>query len=386
MSWLYKLGLNTVNIKKNHRVWEILFFWLILFVFMSCCSSSTIEQEEPDYSYTVPEVIDDGWEVGSLDSVGIDMVGVVEIVRDIFAGEYPVIHSLLMVRGGRLVLEVYAPGFTRSGKHEVQSVSKSFRSALIGIAIDKGFISGVNQRLFSFFPDYAYLNDPLKNSIRLSHVLTMSSGFDWNETELPFEHPDNKLRQMYEESSDWVHFVLSQPMSDEPGAVFNYNTGTSILQTDIITYTTGIRADRFADDYLYIPMQMQEHAGNWPPLSDGMRSRDMAKLGYLFLNQGLWKGNRIISESWINESVRERMATNMTSIGWLNGYGYQWWTGDDVINGKTIHMYAASGNGGQVIAVFPELDLVVVFTGGCFDDPARPFRIMRDQLIPVIVD
>jgi CubicO group peptidase (beta-lactamase class C family) len=111
----------------------------------------------------------------------------------------------------------------------------------------------------------------------------------------------------------------------------------------------------------------------------------MAKLGFLFLNRGLYRGNRIISESWIQESVQRRMTTFVTSIGWLNGYGYQWWTGDEVINGRNIHMYAAWGNGGQVIAVFPDLDLVVVFTGGCFDDAARPFRIMRDRLIPIVV-
>lgn len=371
----------------NYRGGVLILGWVV-FVILSGCSTSSSEgpeAEETVYRYTVPEETDDGWEVASLDSVGIDIAGIENVVREIFAGEQPDIHSLLLIKDGRLVLEVYAPGYTMWRKHEVQSASKSFRSALIGMAIDLGYISGVNQRLFSFFPDYAYLNTPLKSTILLDHILTMSSGFDWNESELPYDHPDNKLRRMYEESTDWVHFVLSQPMADEPGAVFNYNTGASLLLTDILTHSTGIRADRFADTHLYIPMQMQEHAGNWPPLSDGMRSRDMAKLGFLYLNRGVWNGNRIISENWIDESVRRRIPSNTTSPGWLTGYGYQWWSGDDVVGGRTIHMFAAWGNGGQVIAVFPELDLVVVFTGGCFDDAARPFRIMKDRLIPVII-
>ena len=355
-----------------------------IFLLLNCSPSPEVNEVQP-YGYTIPEEIDDGWEVATLSSVGIDTTGVEDVVRLILDNVYPNIHSILIVKNGKLVLEVYAPGYSRTAKHEVQSASKSFRSALIGIAMDKGFIEGVGEKLFSFFPDYAYLNDTEKDKILLKHLLTMSSGFDWNESTLPYDHPDNKLRQMYEESSDWVYFVLSQPMADDPGTVFNYNTGASLLQTDILTNTTGVRADRFADDNLYIPMQMQEHSGNWPPLSDGVRSRDMAKFGYLFLNLGEWQGKQIISKKWVVESIKKRITTYVTSIGWLTGYGYQWWTGDDVINGTTIHMYAAWGNGGQVIAVFSELDLVVVFTGGCFDDASRPFKILRDRLIPVIV-
>lgn len=361
---------------------KLIVIFFCIFV-LSCSVDQESISEISSYSYSIPENIGDGWEVDSLQNKSLPQEDLESELSDIFS-QYKKLHGLLIVKGGKLVLEEYFGGFTRNAKHEVQSASKSFRSALIGIAIDKGYIKSEKEKIFNYLEDYNAYNNQGRENITIENIMTMSSGLEWNESKIPFSDVNNNLNQMYQ-SSDWIDYVLSQPMSDIPGTVFSYNTGASLLLTNILQRSTGIRADKFADDVLYEPMGMQLHLGNLPPLSDGMRPRDMAKFGYLFLNNGIWKGDQIIPKKWIDLSTKYHIDTYGQSLGWLKKYGYHWWMGTETIEGKDIFMYAASGNGGQVIAVFPELDLVVVFTGAFFTDAFTPFRILKDRIIPIIV-
>ena len=362
---------------------KILYIVIFCIIAISCSVDQENNSEVTSYIYKVPENIGDGWEVDSLQNTGLPQEDLESELSDVF-DRYKKLHGLLIVKGGKLVLEEYFGGFTRDAKHEVQSASKSFRSALIGIAIDKGYIKSEKEKIFNYLEDYNTYNNQGRESITIENIMTMSSGLEWNEWELPFSDVNNNLNQMYQ-SSDWIDYVLSQPMSDIPGTRFSYNTGASLLLTNILQRSTGIRADKFADDHLYEPMGMQLHLGNLPPLADGMRPRDMAKFGLLFLNKGKWRGNQIIPEKWINLSTISHGNTNGPSLGWLKNYGYHWWSGIEKIEGKDVFMYAASGNGGQVIAVFPDLDMVTVFTGAFFVDAFTPFRILKDRIIPIIL-
>jgi CubicO group peptidase (beta-lactamase class C family) len=172
------------------------------------------------------------------------------------------------------------------------------------------------------------------------------------------------------------------PVAVPPGEVWVYNTGAALMLTDLLTDASGVRADRWADQHLYGPMRMQLHEGNWPPLSDGVRPRDMAKLGELFLRGGEWGGLRIVSREWVEASTRRQLPTDGT--GWHAGYGYLWWTGTETLRGSRVDSYAAWGAHGQAIAVFPGLDLVVVVTAGNPNANA-PFNLMRESILPAVL-
>lgn len=344
------------------------------------------------YVYRQPEQIEDGWETGSLENLDVYLPNISEMIDLIRSEVYENIHSVLIVKSAKLLLEEYWSGYNSSGnkidfdrgtKHEVQSASKSFRSALIGIAIDLGFIEDDNQTLFSFYPEYEYLNGDIKNRIRLKHVLTMSSGFQWHENDIPFSDPANNLSQMYDlPSSQWSRYVLERPMAVEPGTVWLYNTGASLMLSDILSKTTGMRADFFADRYLFNKMESRNVADYWPPLGTGLIPRDMAKLGQVFLKNGMWKETRIVSEDWVRVSTQKHFIVNSSTE-----YGYLWWRRSFTVAGETFFTFYAAGNGGQYIFVFPSLDMVVVFTGGNFNSSLmrQPYDLLQDFILPAFV-
>jgi CubicO group peptidase (beta-lactamase class C family) len=344
------------------------------------------------YVYRAPDQLNDGWETAAIDGQTVDLPALLGVIDNIRGEFYENIHSILLVKAGKLVLEEYFPGFNsnderidfdRDTKHEVQSASKSFRSALIGIAIDAGFIRGVDEPLFSFYPEYGYLMTDTKSRITLEHVLTMSTGFEWHENDYPFSSSRNTLSQLYNlPSSQWSRFVLEQPMADEPGARWLYNTGSSLMLSDILTKVTGMRADYFADIYLFNKMESADQSDHWPPLATGLRPRDMAKFGYLFLNNGKWKETRIIPEEWIRISTQKHFQVNSNA-----GYGYLWWMRSFFVGPLVVESYYAAGNGGQYIFVLPSMDMVIVFTGGNFQSSlmTQVYDILEDFILPAFL-
>lgn len=345
------------------------------------------------YLYIVPEAINDGWEVASLDTSKVEirnMLSAVDTIR--MEGISAEIHSFLIISKNKLVLETYFPGhnssgtlinFTKDTPHEVQSASKSFRSALIGIAIDKGFISGENAKLFSFFPEYSSLNNDQKDKIILEHILTMSSGLDWNEG-YESNDPRNTLSTMYGlPYNQWTNYILSRPMAYEPGSTFVYNTGASIMLNNIIMKSINISFTNFVKQYYSDLLQSTRVPGVGNPLGAQTIPRDMAKLGYIYLNDGKWKNTEIISKAWIDKSINKKI-----QFGNNGGYGYQWWMRDFSTSKATYHAYYAEGNGGQFIYVIKQLDLVIIYTGGKFF-PGLSYRvwnlpntIIQDYVLP----
>lgn len=335
----------------------------------------------PEYSYQMPEQLDDGWAVSSLQMEGLDTEIIEKLTRQIMAKEFQGIHSLLIVKNGKLVHESYFEDFTRSSLQTTYSITKSISSALIGIAIDSGMIQSVNDTVISFFPEYS-IQDPIKKNIRLSHLLTLTSGLEWDEKSYPYSDPRNTETKMVGEE-DWMKFVLDQPMRTTPGIEWVYNTGSVHLLSGIIKHASGMYADVFAEQFLFKPLGIQNYEWNRDPqgfpctggTQQGLRltSRDVAKFGYVFLNDGKWDKLEVISKAWVEESTRIHM--DVRSEG---GFGYLWWTGVHTVNGETVPHYFAAGYGGQTIHIAPELDLMIVFT--CWDEAQD-----ADIFLPIVM-
>jgi CubicO group peptidase (beta-lactamase class C family) len=350
------------------------------------CSDNITTNDDIVYVYTVPTQTDDGWETASLTDTGMDIKPIAQFMNELLNNIDHRIHSILIVKDDKLVFEEYFPGyafyhgpftdFNRETKHDLASVTKSFTSALIGLAIDQGFIQDVNQKLFSFFPEYIELNNEEKDKITLEHLLTMTSGLEWDESTYPYIDPRNDLFQLIHQN-DPIRFILDKPIVKEPGTQFHYSGGSTNLLGEIIRKSTGIRADEFAEHYLFSPLGITDY--NWLELSNNvlytsgdlkLRPRDMAKLGDIYLHGGSWKGTQIISEWWVDQSTKSFI---YATSDW--DYGYQWWSYTYKFNSVQIVSFSAQGWGGQTIVVFPGLDMVVVTTAGYYDEPQLEFHI-----------
>jgi CubicO group peptidase (beta-lactamase class C family) len=334
-----------------------------VFLLSYVCFSQTGE-----YEYQVPKKLNDGWEVSSLKDEDIDEDAIEEISRIIRdTNSYENVLSMLIIKNGKLVHEEYSPYCQRNTLHWMASITKTITSTLIGIAIDKGFIESVDAKLHELLPQFAdQFKDPEKRKIALKHIMTMTSGLEWNE-QVSYNNPQNSEWQMVE-SEDWMSYVASKPMRDEPGIIFYYNTGGIHLLSAVLKSVSGLYAHQFAEKYLLHPMGIYAYQWNKDPMGYpctggtdgglGLRTRDIAKFGWLFLKDGKWKGNQIISEKW----VKEAPTTHMTTKGRGRSYGFNWMTGSRTINGKRFDYIASFGYGGQTLYIVPEYDLIIVFT------------------------
>ncbi len=296
------------------------------------------------------------------------------------------IDSVLIVHNGYLVIEEYFnPAYNATTWHEIYSCTKSVISALVGIAINRSLLAGVDQKVLSFFPNRTFANpDPLKDNITIEHLLTMTSGLQWNEFDVPYSSPSNDFNLMYD-SADWVQYVLDKPMAEDPGEVWNYNSGTTHVLSAILQNVTGSSPEEYFE---FISTRLGEPMGtgdiDWVTDPQGVLfggsgirayPRDLAKFGFLFLNNGSWDGVQVIPESWVNASSSGHVTTTSGTQ-----YGYQWWVYPE------IGMYTALGYGGQHIMVVPEHDMVVVFTAS-IQDGSWPFpSLVADYIIPAVED
>ncbi|MHA1137970.1 MAG: serine hydrolase domain-containing protein [Candidatus Thorarchaeota archaeon] len=300
------------------------------------------------------------------------------------------VRSFIVVRNDFIVHETYySPYNTENHTQYLYSATKGIVSLLIGMAIYQGFIDNVSQKLVNFFPDRTIANlDAQKEAITLEHLLTMTSGLEWDEDNYT---SDNDMFQM-RETDDWIQYILDRPMAAKPGTTFNYNSGCSHLLSGIINATTGMTPLEFAAEHLFTPLGIERYGwlGDRQGLSYGgsdltITPRAMAKIGLLYLKGGTWENQNIVSSAWINQSVTPQShADNRTQYGWQRDYyGYQWWVH------SSSGFYAAQGREGQHIYVIPEHDIVVTFTGHVtvdeypfsFDDVIREFVIAA--IIPI---
>jgi len=356
-----------------------------LLVVLSLSSGFCNAQHE--YSYTQPKNMGDGWETNNLKSQNIDTNLIYQMFNQLNNNEHKV-QSILLIKDNQLIIEEYLNGQTSNQKHDQRSVTKSIRSILMGIAIDKGYIDNVNE------PISKYLKTPVpkknidqrKEKISIKDLLTMSSGLDCNDWDKKSKGQEDKVSK----KRDWLQYTLNLPVINEPGTVSNYCSMGSILVAEIISQASGMTIDKFAEKYLFHPLSISNvcwgHTSNKEIIASGKRlymtSRDMAKVGQLILNNGKWDGDQIVSEKWIMESTAPK--TKITGID----YGYLWWRIPFRVNKKTYDSASATGNGGQYIFVISELNMVVVFTGSAYNsqEDKLPFKAMTDILLPTFSD
>ncbi len=352
------------------------------------------------YEYTVPEKLSDGWETASLSSENVTAEPLKELIERITSGGYKSIRSILIVKNNKLVLEEYFPrvegdrraqAFQRVSPHEQTSATKSVTSILIGIAIDQGLIRDGGEKISKFFPEHARVfSDAGKEEIRLKDLLTMTAGLSWDEWILPYSDPRNDHVQMLR-NEDPIRYVLERPVVAPPGTKFAYSSGNSITLGQIIQSTSGMPVDKYAERFLFEPLGISDfywakYPGEIVQTGGGLflRPRDMAKIGYLFLNGGRWRGKQIVSEKWIGESTKSHVeAGQIPKAARADGYGYQWWLSSLSIGDRTVESYSARGRGGQFILVVPEEQLVVVITSATDNSLTfQPLEMMHQYVLP----
>lgn len=332
------------------------------------------------------------WPTATPESQGLDEKRLSELAGLIQEGrEFPRLHSLLIVRNGYLVVEEYFSSYSPDDLHTLQSVSKSFTSALMGIAIEQGNIESVDERVLDFFPNYTDLKnvDERKRAMTLEHLLTMQSGTDYHES--PYRgSPHEELNNL---ATGWDRFVLNRRMVRMPGTAFRYDSGGVILMSSILKARTGSHADRFAERYLLEPMGVRQ--SGWFSNQEGhphtgggldLLPRDMAKFGLLYLRHGRWKDQQIVPENWVIDSTRKHVS--FTGRGRVVGYGYLWWILEPDPGGLGKEwIYAAMGFRAQYIFVIPEHDMAVVVTGGTHSgvDQRKPIEFLYSHILPSVI-
>lgn len=356
------------------------------------------------FSYAVPEDIGDGWQVGDLATEGFDTQAIVDMMDSVLDATYPGIDSVAIVRNNKLLLYWYDRGRELDQfdawinnmipeRHVLHSTSKSFTSALIGIAIDKGYIESAQVRFLDLFDYTDYQNwDPRKADITLEDALTMRFGFRWDEWSRPYTDPLNDLVNLENNNFDWPKALLDLPMASDPGTTFAYNTAGTIAIGKALENATGERLGRFANTYLFLPMQITD-ARWWSPysLANGgsglfLRTRDLAKFGQLYLAGGVWQGQQLISAEWLADSVLRRVDLS-ADLTFSEGYGYQWWLDELPYKGQLLETWVTSGYGGQYLFVIPALELVVAFTGHNYenvDGIRNLYTMMRSHILAAI--
>lgn len=243
--------------------------------------------------------------------------------------------------------------------HTLQSVTKSVTSGLIGIAIRRGEISGVDAPLLSFFQSYdlSGVDERLRRAT-VDDLLTMRSGIEWHETDRPIDETNTTIQ--LEASENWIQFTLNQPMDAAPSEKWAYNSGGSHLMSGIIREATGRHVDEYAEEHLFGPLGIRDY--HWKKTPTGhpdtegglyLEAEQLVKIGYLYLQDGVWDGERILPEGWVDASTSRRVEA-VNEFDWA--YGYQWWRTDH----DGVEVWAGLGFGGQYLLILPEHDLIGV--------------------------
>jgi hypothetical protein len=274
------------------------------------------------------------------------------------------------------------PYYQGQAIHTLQSVTKSVSATVIGAAMAQGRIGALDSPLLSFLSDYDLANvDARLRKATLADLLTMRSGIEWHESDRPLNETNTTIQ--LEKSADWIRFTLAQPMDAEPGEKWVYNSGGSALMAEIVRKTTGQHIDAYARQHLFTPIGITSfHWKKTPtghPDTEGglyLAAPDLARIGWLYLNDGMWSGRRILPAGFAREATR-RHVERVNAGG--AGYGYQWWRPDR----RGVEVWAGNGFGGQHLLILPEYRVVAVINSwNVFGTPAQGIQApMLDALI-----
>jgi CubicO group peptidase (beta-lactamase class C family) len=349
--------------RPQHSFFLFTIFVLILTLLVGC-GPRTEALEAIDYS----PLPGGDWEVSTPTEQGLDPVLVAELYHN--AAEMETLYGLLVIKNGHLIAEGYFNEGSVEQLSARQSVTKSYTSALVGIALDQGCLSSVDQKMMEFFPEFAdQIDDPRKEQITIRDLLQMRAGY-----------PDEELTPPYLDilfftnNWHWLPHVVDFPLISDPGTEFNYSNLTSHILGIIVARACDTDLKSYAQEHLFTPINAQ--VGDWSTLADNynfgcieiyVTARDMAKFGLLYLNNGEYDGKQIISADWVRESLGRYSEGFRNSYGYFRdlGYGYQWWSGRA---GDRYFKYA-SGHGGNYIILIDELDMIIVTTADPLKGP-----------------
>ena len=361
------------------------------------------------------------WQTTDPREVGLIPEQLGAIDRDIREGRYGSIDSLLVIRSGKIAYEQYyehdyrviygvearTPGplvvaspsgpynyfnafwhpyYKATDLHSMQSVTKSIVSAVIGIAIARGDFPELDTPVLSFFEvDEVAAVDDMKRSMTVEDLLTMSAGLTWDE-DVPYSDPANTFTVMAK-ARDWVQYTLDQPMAQAPGTVFKYNSGATLVLSHIFFRATGIDIEEYTVRHLFEPLGIERYAWKRTPLGladtqEGLflSTRDLAKIAWLFRDEGVWQGSQVVPASWVRASLAPSFKVNADGS---EGYGYKWWSQTYRHNDEEYVAYLGKGFGGQRPIILPEFDIVIVLTGWNIL-PDRPFFTAPEAIARVL--
>jgi CubicO group peptidase (beta-lactamase class C family) len=331
------------------------------------------------YQYQIPEKKNDGLEVGDLQKTFAHPDLILGMVKQTIKGNYPDVHSILIFKDNKLVLEEYFYEYTEDKPHQMRSASKSFIGTLMGIAIDQGKIKNEQERLLPLFADeYPVIEniDDRKQKITIQDFLTYRHGMDC------FDEDSNtkghELKMM--ESNDWVKFALDLPMIEEPGKRSSYCTACAQTIGRLVELKTNTPLVEYADKNLFGPMGITNYKWRFKPdtTSKGtfnqmyLRPRDMLRLAKMYQDEGVWQGKQIVSSNWVKKTFEKDDAE----------FGYLWRHKSFEVDGKTYRSCLATGNGGQKINIWPELNMITVFTGGNYNSFLYGRQTPPNEMIP----
>lgn len=348
--------------------------------------------------YHVPASHDDGWPVADARAAHVDTARFAALEAKLADGSYKNITSILVARDGKLVYENYFNGGDAERLNDVRSASKSITALLVGVAIDRRLIPGVEAKVYGFFPDKQPVQhpDPRKQAITLEDLLTMSSLWECNDEN---EFSSGNEERMYV-TEDWLQFALDLPIkgfapwmtkpADSPhGRAFSYCTAGAFTAGAVVERATRMPLSRFAGEALEKSLGIERVQWNASPLGIGMggggtryRSRDLAKLGQLALDEGRWRGRQVISAAWIRAMLSVHAQARDDA-----DYGYLWWCFRKPVTGIDEPVWAMSGNGGNYVFVVPSRRLVVVVTSTAYNQRyAHPQsqEILREYLLKAV--
>lgn len=342
------------------------------------------------------------WERTDPGSAGLDASVLTDLAARVSDGEFGNVDRMLVVADGRIVFDEawsrdYAaifrgrtsaigcgpdacdspsevhdfnylhpdrhPFYRGREVHSLQSVTKSVTATLIGVAIQRGEIAGVDEPVFDLLGDHDRTGlDPRVRNATLEDLLTMRLGIEWHETDRPLDDTNTTLR--LERSPNWVEFTLAQPADSDPGEKWAYNSGASHLMSAIILEATGRTADEYAEACLFGPLGIEEYYWKQDPQglpdTEGglyLKTEDLARVGLLYLQDGRWNGKRLLPEGWVAAATARQVEdVAPANPNWNWGYGYQWWR----LDASGLDVWAGLGFGGQYLVVIPERGLVGV--------------------------
>jgi hypothetical protein len=342
----------------------------------------------------------DEWPRATLGDQGADAGPIDSVIARARAGDFGNVNHIVVVRNGALVIDErierdyheisrgragelgcgigactdeaqlhaynylhpdFHPWWRGGSVHTLQSVTKPVAATVIGAAIERGDIAGVDVPLLSFLDAYDTLQlDPRLSRATLQHLLTMRSGIEWHETDRPLDETNTTVQ--LERSDDWIRFTLSQPMDAEPGEKWVYNSGGSQLMSEVIRSATGEHIDRYAERHLFGPLGIRDYHWKQTPTrhpdTEGglyLGARDLARIGQLYLDDGMWNGRRILPAGWAREAVMRHVARVADSDN-APAYGYQWWIHDH----RGTEVWSGRGFGGQLLLIIPDARIVGV--------------------------